>query len=107
MLLMFALASFVPADSSAQGGERLPRPFSVHDTNRDGYLSREEYAAFRQKAQAVRTHHPGRLSRFRLMAFEQIDQDRDEKISESEMVSALQRRLHERRRHRHRLGQPR
>ena len=50
LMSLVALAMVVLLPTTAGAGEALrPAPFSVHDLNRDGYLSREEYAALRAK----------------------------------------------------------
>ncbi len=82
---------------------RSQRVFSVHDTDADGYLSRQEYEALLQarrqrQAASGRPFHgvhppPG---------FDQIDADQDQLISADELTTILGRRLRLRQRH----GQP-
>lgn len=82
-----ALALCVSLPTTADG-EDAPRPptFSVHDLDRDGYLSREEYAAL----QAECTQRRGQ--RCRLPAFEALDTNRDGRIAEDELLYHLGRR---------------
>lgn len=78
--------------ATAAGAEDAPRPpsFSVHDLDRDGYLSREEYAALQAECAQRRGH------RCRLLAFEVLDTNRDGRITEDELLHHLG--------HRHRHG---
>ena len=81
----------------ALGGETQrpapPPPFSVHDTDGDGYLSRAEYEVFYREFQE-RHKKAGRPARrmLRILRFEQIDTDGDGRVSVEEMVSALRER---------------
>jgi hypothetical protein len=88
MLSLSALAA--PCDGSR--GE-TPAPYSVHDSDGDGYLNRAEYEAF-YRAFEERHRRAGRPAHrmLRVLRFEHIDADGDECISEQEMVSALQER---------------
>jgi EF-hand domain pair len=96
------------ADPSSKGAAALPASFSIHDTNQDGYIDRQEYQRFREQVRAApRARGRGPRSWLPLLEFETIDQNADGRVSEAEMVSTLQQRLHERRRQRHRHGQPR
>lgn len=71
-------------------GPAPPLKFSVHDTDGDGYLSREEYEVFFQEFEARHTQVDRPLHRMlRILTFEQIDIQRDERVSVDEMVSAL------------------
>ena len=57
--------------------------YTVHDTNRDGYLDRSEYPTYLQKRRID--------SRYRhLWSFDQVDRNGDGKISNREMVQTLQ-----------------
>ena len=73
-----------PAEEAAR-----PRVYSVHDLDRDGYLSREEYRSFEEYVARWRqmTGRP-RNRRFPL-PFDVIDADGDGLISEAEMTDAL------------------
>lgn len=100
-LLGLSLSFQGVANSSSKSADPSPASFSIHDTNGDGYIDRQEYQTFRQQARAARTARgrgPG--SFFPLLELDAIDHNADGKIGESEMVSALRERLHQRRRHR-------
>jgi len=73
---------------------RTPPVFSVHDLDRDGYLSRAEYAALQAQcldrsrdAAQPRGHH-----RCALLDFDRLDANRDGSISEDELLDTLGRR---------------
>lgn len=68
-----------------------PQAYSVHDLDRDGYLSREEYAALRAQHQA-RRNHAGRPQRAPLLEFDALDSNQDGRISEEELLETLRRR---------------
>jgi len=74
LLALSILASAALADG---GGT-----YSVYDSNRDGYLDRQEFIPFAQSRE-----RKGKTSD--LWQFENVDRDGDEKISEQEMVDAL------------------
>lgn len=65
---------------------RRPPPYSVHDLDRDGYLSREEYAALKAACTERRGH------RCLLLPFEALDVDHDGRIAEDELLHHLGRR---------------
>ncbi len=72
-----------------------PPPFSVHDTDGDGYISREEFDTFRARRQAERAAEGRQLRNApRVLSFDEIDSDRDGRISETEMLEALERQPH-------------
>lgn len=69
-----------------------PPPFSVHDTDGDGYISREEFDTFRARRQAERAAEGRQLRNApRVLNFDEIDSDRDGRINETEMIEALER----------------
>jgi hypothetical protein len=87
LLILLMLA----APLSAAGPNRAnPPAFSVHDLDRDGYLSREEYAALRTQCRE-RSRETG-SPRCALLDFETLDADHDGRISEDDLVETLGRR---------------
>jgi hypothetical protein len=94
LLLLTLLALTTPLPGQAGGPNRAAPPaFSVHDLDRDGYLSREEYAALRARCQDWRggAGRP-RCDPARLLDFDTLDTDHDDRISEDELVETLGRR---------------
>lgn len=78
-----------------EGARRGPAPFSVHDLDGDGFVSREEFESFRARRQAERAAEGRRLRNVpRLMSFDEIDSDHDGFINEVEMLDAVQRHRH-------------
>jgi len=89
ILAMFAVAA--PLPGLAAGPNRATPPaFSVHDLDRDGYLSREEYAALRARCQDSRggAGRP-RCDPARQIDFNTLDTDHDGRIGEDELVETL------------------
>lgn len=84
LMSLVALALSASLHTTA-GGEVVtrPPPFSVHDLDRDGYLSREEYAALQAECTQRRGHC------CRLLAFEVLDSNRDGRIAEDELLHHL------------------
>ena len=94
LLLLALLALSAPLHGLAAGPNRaMPQVFSVHDLDRDGYLSREEYAALRARCQE-RCGQTGRqrCDPARLLDFAALDADHDGRISEDELVETMGRR---------------
>jgi hypothetical protein len=94
VLILIAVLLSVYLETAAGDDARdfePPPVFSVHDTDGDGFLSRKEYAEFYRRFEE-RHKQAGRPAHrmLGLLAFEQIDHDRDGHISAHEMVSALQ-----------------
>lgn len=88
-------AVLLTATASLQG---QTRPFSVHDTNRDGFLNRAEY---RQLLELRRSRH---LHRQRIPpqpapAFDEVDRNGDGLIDELELAEALRHKMHRYGRH--------
>jgi len=82
--------------------------YSVHDLNRDGYLSKSEYRLFAQYV--VRWNRPRWRRRGKgrqPLPFKLIDKNGDGLITETEMTSALGTQMRKRRRHRYRGGRNR
>lgn len=73
------------------GEETVPRPFSVHDRNLDGYLDRQEYAEIRQRRRQRLEQGYGRGWRRQgpLLEFERIDTNSDGLISVGELRDAI------------------
>ena len=95
LLLLALLALAAPPPGHAAGPNRAsPQAFSVHDLDRDGTLSREEYAALRAHCEERRAETGGRrgCDPSRLLEFEALDGDHDGRIGEDELVEVLGRR---------------
>lgn len=96
-----AAADDLPADDRTTQRQL----FSIHDLDRDGRLSREEYARFldhteqrRQAgAQAGRQRRPP-------LRFDEVDNNGNGYLNEDELISALNRRLERHRQRRNRGG---
>jgi Ca2+-binding EF-hand superfamily protein len=100
VLMVLYLAGFFPL-MEIQAEPVLPPVFSVHDRNLDGYIDRQEYAALlaRLRERALK-HQPRHGPIRRPPDFDSIDHNHDARISQEEMVMALERRH----RHRYRGG---
>lgn len=88
LIITMALTVMVPAPAPAVGhGPPTPYVFSVHDLDRDGYLSRAEYAA-------LRTHCAERRGArcAALLDFDTLDINRDGRIDEDELLRVIGRR---------------
>lgn len=90
---LLSLSSLILAAGLAAADEIAPTPatppvFSVHDQDRDGYLDRAEFAAL----QAACAQRRGYRCATALKTFEVLDADRDGRIGEDELLSALGRR---------------
>lgn len=87
-----SLSATATSSDDTQGVARPPQ-FSVYDADGDGYLSREEYEIFYREFEG-RHRKVGRPAHclLRIMSFEQIDTDGDDRVSLDEMVSALRER---------------
>lgn len=83
---LFALPVF------AQSG-----PFSMHDSDRNGYLEREEYQVLLELRRHRGRQH-GRMAGQPAPAFEEIDQDRDGRIDEQELTDMLHHKMYRYRR---------
>ena len=95
-LLVTMLILALPAMATSGGNAAAsspPRPFSVHDVDSDGYLSRAEYEVFYRGFER-RHRDSGRPAHrmLRILKFEQIDVNGDGQICEEEMVLALRER---------------
>lgn len=92
MLLMSAAMSSVFV---VYAGEK-PTRFSEHDSDGDGdgYISVQEYKIFREAYRRQREQEGrGYRYRWRVTSFVDIDTDADQRISETEMRDAINRRL--------------
>lgn len=89
MTRMPLISGFAFAAAIASAGPPVAPPvFSVHDLDRDGALSREEYAAVQAHCAKQRGDH----CKTALLPFEALDADRDGRIGEAELVEKLGRR---------------
>jgi Ca2+-binding EF-hand superfamily protein len=93
LLLLTLLALLItPLSGLAAGPNRAePLAFSVHDLDRDGYISREEYSALRAQCQerSRETAQPRGRTRCALLDFETLDANQDGRISEDELLDKL------------------
>ena len=99
-----------PSENSPESNKNvLPcsRAFSIYDIDRDGSLSRDEYRQFVEQIE-IRRNATGRpMRRYSPpLLFEEIDSNKDEYLTEDEMISALNKRLRKHRRYRYRGNQP-
>jgi len=77
--------------------------FSVHDSNQDGYLDKNEYLLFLGKSYRSMHHIKGKPHRMsKRFKFEEVDTNIDMKLSEDEMIAAIQKLRQQRKRYRHR-----
>ena len=90
------------ANGQGSNGNRL-RVFSVHDSNQDGVLSKQEYQRFIEHLK-LRQGEGRQQRHFPLLRFEQIDTNKDGAITEDEMLHALNKRLERHQRERYRGG---
>jgi len=107
MLLLLAapLTAAGQATEATATGNGASRPFSIHDLDRDGRLSRDEYRLFLERTEQRREAgaQRGRNQRPPLR-FDEIDSNGDGYLDEAEMVSALNKRLERHRQRRNRGG---
>ena len=100
-LLCMLIWNPLMADRDNQHQSKSMRGFSVHDSNKDGLLSREEYHLFFQHHKN-RKHKKGRP--VSLHSFEEVDKNQDGFIDEDELIFKLNRHLQQHRRYRYREG---
>lgn len=103
-LLPCLLVAFVVTGVAAE--EPVTRPFSVHDRDQDGVLSRDEYAALRGRMQERQNQRDmaGRFHSPRPLDFDEVDANGDQQITEEELGAALEAQLERQRGYRHRRG---
>jgi hypothetical protein len=78
----------VLATGSVTPAHAQTRPFSVHDTDGDGYLSREEYGLLLE-LRRERHRQRGRIDLQPAPAFDDVDRNGNGLIDESELTDAL------------------
>ena len=88
MMRMPLLFSLICTAGLAGASPPTPPVFSVHDLNRDGYLDRAEYSTL----QAACLQRRGARCVAALEKFDALDADRDDRISEAELLQVLGRR---------------
>jgi hypothetical protein len=66
------------------------RPFSIHDTDRDGYLSPEEYRVLLELRRERHAQRRRALAPQPAPAFDEVDRDGDGRITETELLAMLQ-----------------
>jgi Ca2+-binding EF-hand superfamily protein len=90
------------SETMVQPGSRV---FSVHDIDKNGSISREEYRHFVEQIE-IRQRATGRPMRrySQPLRFEVIDSNDNGYLTEDEMISALNKRLKKHRRYRYRGG---
>lgn len=74
-----------------------PRAWSIHDTDGDGYLSREEYRVLLALRRSRHAAHRG-LAPQPAPAFEEIDRDGDGLIDEDELTDVVEHNMYRYRR---------
>lgn len=103
LLITLAVASQATEPTAADNG--AARPFSIHDQDRDGRLSRDEYRLFLERTEQRREAGAQRGRNQRpTLRFDEIDSNGDGYLDEAEMVSALNKRLERHRQRRNRGG---
>lgn len=85
LLVGAAIASSVYAEDVKQSG---PIPFEVYDINKDGSISKDEFnKTIEQKIQALKEQKQKNNKKDKKrLSFEDIDQDKDGKISKVELL---------------------
>jgi len=113
LLLLLSLfnSSNLWAETSSDrfNSNRLPQSdspaFSIHDTDKNGSLNREEYRRFVSQIERRRKSSQIPASRYStLLKFEEIDANADGHITEDELLDTLNRHLRQHRRYRYRGG---
>jgi Ca2+-binding EF-hand superfamily protein len=84
--------------SSATSAHTQTRPFSVHDTDGDGYLSREEYGLLLE-LRRERHGQRGRVDPQPAPAFDEVDRNSNGLIDEGELTGALRHKMYRYGRH--------
>lgn len=92
LLFVLPLLALPMPGQAAGPNHPVPQTFSVHDLDKDGYLSREEYANLQARCKQ-RLDSQGR-PRCVLIDFDALDTDRDGRIGEEELLHAISRQGH-------------
>lgn len=100
-LLLYACATEPsPHNLPAADGHNTKRysnihdAFSMHDTNNDGYLDRQEFTQLQQDPEIIKLRKKIPEVRNMPFLFEEIDENGDDRISMQEMVIAIPRAPH-------------
>lgn len=94
VLIALTLVTVAPIAAATGPKRAVPKAFSVHDQDRDGYLSRAEYAALRAQCEKLRDAKGWPLcNTTRLLEFGDLDRNRDDRIGEDELLETLGRRF--------------
>jgi Ca2+-binding EF-hand superfamily protein len=94
VLIAMILMTVAPIASATGPKRAVPQAFSVHDQDRDGYLSPAEYAALSAHCRTRRDAKGWPLcNATRLLAFDDLDHNGDGRIGEDELLETLGRRF--------------
>lgn len=94
VLIAMIVMTVAPIASAAGPKPAVPQAFSVHDQDRDGYLSRAEYAALNAHCRKRRDAKGRPLcNATHLLEFDDLDRNRDDRIGEDELLETLGRRF--------------
>lgn len=93
IIFSFMLFSGTAFSNEKEKKPALPKVFSIHDLDKDGYLSKNEYQAFIEKKSRRNRQNKRQKSRtVKPFSFEEIDLNTDGKISLDEMILTISKR---------------